>query len=129
MALRAHHNIATSEMLTTLETECGYRLLNPGTLEIFLDHYRAVYPPLVQASAAIKAFFPHHIATTVEVSLDYEADDAILDGMLVVDILLSNVTIDEELELIDAFNAKWWAEIAKENHAARKLVFMTHSDG
>lgn len=129
MALRARHTIATSEMLRTLETECGYRLSNPDELEIFLDHHRAIFPPLVQASAAIKAFFPRHIATTVEVSLDYEADDAILDGMLVVDILLSKVTIDEELELIDAFNAKWWAEIAKENRAARELVFMTHSDG
>jgi hypothetical protein len=129
MALRANRNIATSEMLTTLETECGYRLSNPDELEIFLDHHRALFAPLKQASQAIKAFFPRHIATTIEVSKDYDADDAILDGMLVVDVLLTNVTIDEELELINAFNDKWWAEVANENRAARELVFMTHSDG
>jgi hypothetical protein len=123
MALRAKRKSDASELLSTLESEYGYRLVAPEELAIFLDHYPVLYHALVQASAAIEDFFPNRTETELCLSKDYDGEDMVLDGMLVITVELPPMSIDEQIDTLDAFIDRWLSGPAKESLTARELVF------
>jgi hypothetical protein len=115
-------------MLRRLEEELGYRLENADDLEIFLDHHRELFDPLVQASSAVQDFFPNRTATELHVSKDYEADDSIVDGNLFVIIHLPRLTYDERTKLLDAFFDQWYLTVSRDSRPAREITFDLTSD-
>lgn len=127
MALRSNHAIPGSEMLTTLKSEFGYRLLAPAELEIFFDRRPELFAPTAKASSAIEEFFPNRKGVELSLSKDYDGDDPITDGMLVITIQLPALDVDEQLAPLDAFTDQWWVNPGKSTPAARELVFNLQS--
>jgi hypothetical protein len=107
MALRANQITQEPDRLAALESNYGYRLVAPNELAMFLDDHRELFTPLVKASSAIREFFPNQTGVDLELSKDYDSNDPIGDGMLIVTIRLSALSIDEQLSLLDTFNRQW----------------------
>lgn len=110
-------------MLSTLESEYGYRTAVPDEIERYLDHHRELFTPLVQAATAIADFFPNR--TSVELSLfrDYESGDAISESVLFVTIDLPDLRIDNHLELLNTFLEHWYILASRDSRPARRLIF------
>jgi hypothetical protein len=107
MALRANHITQDSDVLTALESKYGYRLVAPNELAMYLDDHRELFAALVKASSAIQEFFPNQTGVDLELSKDFDSDDPIGDGMLIVTVRLPALSIDEQLDLLDTFNNQW----------------------
>jgi len=127
MALRSNRTLPAIEMLSALKSEYDYRLVAPDELEAFLRYHPEFFSPLVKASSAIEEFFPNRTGVELFLSKDYDGDDPIADGMLVITVQVPSQGLDEQLALLDAFTDRWWENIGKTTPAARELVFNVQS--